>query len=131
MIWTRGSSLKLNLKHKLPKATDGFTWDKGYQPDINTSYYSITSGRVLVIDLRTAVKELVLNSGIDAGARATNIGKHTSFIGTGISNHGYLEVRFKHYGLKSVEIVDNGSGISESDYENIGLLRSLGPPRCL
>ena len=92
-----------------------------------TSIHRITSGQV-VIDLQTAVKELVENS-IDAGA--TNIGKHTSFIGTGISNQGYLEVRFKHYGLKSVEIVDNGSGISESDYENIGLLRSLAPLRCL
>jgi hypothetical protein len=43
------------------------------------------------------------------------------------SNITSLEVRFKHYGLKSVEVVDNGSGISESDYENIGPLRSLAP----
>jgi hypothetical protein len=48
-----------------------------------------------------------------------------AFIGTGISNKAYLEVRFKNYGLKSVEIVDNGSGISESDYENIGPFRLL------
>lgn len=65
-----------------------------------TSIHRITSGQV-VIDLQTAVKELVENS-IDAGA--TNV-----------------EVRFKHHGSKSVEVIDNGSGISESDYENIAL----------
>ncbi|KAF8797760.1 DNA mismatch repair protein MutL [Phlegmacium glaucopus] len=65
-----------------------------------TSIHRITSGQV-VIDLQTAVKELVENS-IDAGA--TNV-----------------EVRFKNYGLKSVEVIDNGSGISEGDCENIAL----------
>ncbi|KAF8151454.1 histidine kinase-like ATPase [Crassisporium funariophilum] len=65
-----------------------------------TSVHRITSGQV-VIDLQTAIKELVENS-IDAGA--TNV-----------------EVRFKHYGLKSIEVVDNGSGIAEDDYENIAL----------
>ena len=85
-----------------------------------TSIHRITSGQV-VIDLQTAVKELVENN-IDKGA--TNIGKRTSFIGTGISNHGYIEVQFKHCGLKSVEIIDNGPGISDSDYESIGSLRS-------
>ena len=34
-----------------------------------------------------------------------------------------LEVRFKQSGLKSVEVIDNGSGISESDYEKIGPFR--------
>ncbi|KAL0576188.1 ATP-binding mismatch repair protein [Marasmius crinis-equi] len=63
------------------------------------SVHQITSGQV-VIDLQTAVKELVENS-LDAGA--TNI-----------------EVRFKNYGLKSVEVVDNGSGIQEDDFESIG-----------
>jgi DNA mismatch repair ATPase MutL len=31
-----------------------------------------------------------------------------------------VEVRFKEYGLKSVEVVDNGSGIAEQDYDSIG-----------
>ena len=31
-----------------------------------------------------------------------------------------LEVRFKDYGLKTLEIVDNGSGITPENYESIG-----------
>lgn len=64
------------------------------------SIHRITSGQV-VIDLQTAVKELVENS-LDAGA--TN-----------------LEVKFKQYGLTSIEVIDNGSGIAEADYDSIGL----------
>ncbi|THU96806.1 hypothetical protein K435DRAFT_722494 [Dendrothele bispora CBS 962.96] len=64
-----------------------------------TSVHRITSGQV-VIDLQTAVKELVENS-LDAGA--TNI-----------------EVRFKNYGLNSVEVIDNGSGIADKDHDSIG-----------
>jgi DNA mismatch repair protein PMS2 len=64
-----------------------------------TSVHQITSGQVIV-DLQTAVKELLENS-FDAGATS-------------------VEVRFKEYGVNAVEIVDNGSGISESDYDSIG-----------
>ncbi|KAF8881693.1 histidine kinase-like ATPase [Gymnopilus junonius] len=64
------------------------------------SVHRITSGQV-VIDLQTAVKELLENS-IDAGATS-------------------IEVRFKNYGLTSIEVVDNGSGIAEEDYESIAL----------
>lgn len=65
-----------------------------------SSVHRITSGQV-VVDLQTAVKELVENS-LDAGS--TNI-----------------EIRFKNHGLKSVEVIDNGSGIQEEDFESIGL----------
>lgn len=65
-----------------------------------SSVHRITSGQV-VIDLQTAVKELVENS-LDAGA--TN-----------------LEVRFKQYGLQSIEVIDNGSGIAEEDHDSIAL----------
>ncbi|PSR71668.1 hypothetical protein PHLCEN_2v12521 [Hermanssonia centrifuga] len=64
------------------------------------SAHRITSGQV-VIDLQTAVKELVENS-LDAGA--TNI-----------------EVRFREHGLESIEVVDNGSGISPPDYDAVAL----------
>lgn len=30
------------------------------------------------------------------------------------------EVRFRDHGLKSIEVVDNGSGISPEDYDAIG-----------
>jgi hypothetical protein len=33
----------------------------------------------------------------------------------------FPEIRFKQNGLKSVEVVDNGCGIAEGDYDNIGI----------
>lgn len=35
-------------------------------------------------------------------------------------SHYISEVRFKDYGLKSIEVIDNGHGISEDDYDHIG-----------
>ncbi|KAF5376466.1 hypothetical protein D9615_008594 [Tricholomella constricta] len=70
------------------------------KPIDKTSIHRITSGQV-VIDLQTAVKELVENS-LDAGA--TNI-----------------EVRFKQHGLTSIEVIDNGSGIPEQYHDSIAL----------
>ncbi|TFK72296.1 DNA mismatch repair protein MutL [Pluteus cervinus] len=64
------------------------------------SIHKITSGQV-VIDLQTAVKELVENC-IDAGSTS-------------------IEVRFKDYGLSSIEVIDNGCGVAEQDHESIGL----------
>ncbi|RYP07490.1 hypothetical protein DL764_002497 [Monosporascus ibericus] len=62
--------------------------------------HQIQSGQVIV-DLCSVVKELVENS-LDAGA--TNI-----------------DVRFKNQGLDSIEIQDNGSGISKENYETLAL----------
>ncbi|KAF4622028.1 hypothetical protein D9613_009528 [Agrocybe pediades] len=70
------------------------------KPIDSASVQNITSGQV-VVDLQTAVKELLENS-LDAGA--TNI-----------------DVRFRNYGVTSIEIVDNGSGIKEEDNGFIGL----------
>ncbi|TBU55040.1 DNA mismatch repair protein MutL [Dichomitus squalens] len=64
------------------------------------SIHNISSGQV-VVDLQTAVKELVENS-LDAGATT-------------------IDVRFKDYGLDSFEVVDNGSGIPPQDYDYIAL----------
>jgi DNA mismatch repair protein PMS2 len=32
-----------------------------------------------------------------------------------------IEVRFKNYGLNSIEVIDNGSGIAESNHDSIGM----------
>ncbi|KAL7424703.1 ATP-binding mismatch repair protein [Cryptotrichosporon argae] len=65
-----------------------------------TSVHRIHAGQV-VLDLQGAVKELVENS-LDAGA-------------------SIIEVRIREHGLGGVEVVDNGSGISEGDWASIGL----------
>jgi len=62
--------------------------------------HRICSGQV-VLDLATAVKELVENS-IDSGA----------------SN---VEIKLKEHGKESIEVSDNGSGIKECDFESIAL----------
>jgi DNA mismatch repair protein PMS2 len=64
------------------------------------SVHQIQSGQVIV-DLCSVVKELVENS-LDAGASA-------------------VEVRFKNNGLDSIEVQDNGNGISPANYESIAL----------
>ncbi|KAA1082571.1 hypothetical protein PGT21_007215 [Puccinia graminis f. sp. tritici] len=64
------------------------------------SVQKITSSQV-VVDLQTAVKELVENS-LDAGATI-------------------IDVKFKNYGLESFEVSDNGTGIREQDLDTVGL----------
>ncbi|KNZ50637.1 hypothetical protein VP01_431g11 [Puccinia sorghi] len=66
----------------------------------SNSIQKITSSQV-VVDLQTAVKELVENS-LDAGATA-------------------IDVKFKNYGLESFEVSDNGTGIREDDLGTVGL----------
>ena len=66
----------------------------------NDSIEKICSGQVIV-DLATAVKELVENS---LDANATNI-----------------DIKLKEYGLTSIEVCDNGDGIEQCNYEGLGL----------
>ncbi|KAJ7279405.1 histidine kinase-like ATPase [Mycena rebaudengoi] len=73
------------------------------KPIDKTSIHRITSGQV-VIDLQTAVKELVENS-LDAGA--TNLGPSSTLL--------------TQYGLSTIEVIDNGCGISEENYEGLAL----------
>ncbi|PWY98544.1 DNA mismatch repair protein MutL [Testicularia cyperi] len=70
------------------------------RPIASADVHRITSGQV-VLDLQTAVKELVENA-LDAGA--TNIAIH-----------------FRDYGADSFEVVDNGSGIDPSNYQTVAL----------
>lgn len=55
----------------------------------------------MIVDLCSVAKELVEN-GLDAGATS-------------------IEVRFKNQGLDSIEVQDNGSGISAANYEGLAL----------
>ncbi|KAF9167524.1 Mismatch repair endonuclease pms2 [Actinomortierella ambigua] len=64
------------------------------------SVHRICSGQV-VLDLATAVKELVENS-LDAGAT-------------------FVEIKFKQQGLESLSVSDNGSGISDENLEALAL----------
>jgi DNA mismatch repair protein PMS2 len=86
----------------------------------SSSVHRITSGQV-VVDLQTAVKELVENS-LDAGA--TSIGMSLLNISKPSLPIIPLEIRFKNFGLKSIEVVDNGSGIAEADFDSIGTRKS-------
>ncbi|KAL1410623.1 ATP-binding mismatch repair protein [Vanrija albida] len=70
------------------------------KPIDRDSVHRIHSGQV-VLDLQGAVKELVENA-LDAGATI-------------------IDVRIKDNGLDSVEVVDNGSGIDQADWDSIGL----------
>lgn len=93
----------------------------------SSSVHRITSGQV-VIDLQTAVKELVENS-LDAGASTIGTFFIIIFLPSPflisnlifpIDDIAILEVKFKDSGLKSIEVVDNGCGIAPTDYENVG-----------
>ncbi|XP_071813914.1 mismatch repair endonuclease PMS2-like [Apostichopus japonicus] len=64
------------------------------------SVHQICSGQV-VLNLATAVKELVENS-LDAGA--TNV-----------------EIKLKEYGAESIEVIDNGSGVKEDNFQALTL----------
>jgi len=62
--------------------------------------HRICSGQV-ILDLATAVKELIENS-IDAGATS-------------------IEVRLKEHGSELIEVADNGQGVKPADYESLML----------
>lgn len=65
--------------------------------DQNT-VHRICSGQV-IINLANAVKELIENS-LDAGSKN-------------------IEIKLKNYGSESIEVIDDGPGIPESDFQTI------------
>ncbi|KAL3701529.1 hypothetical protein R1sor_019551 [Riccia sorocarpa] len=73
---------------------------KEIKPIDKAAIHRICSGQV-VLDLATAVKELVENS-LDAGATS-------------------IEVRLKDYGAELIEVADNGSGVSPENYQGLTL----------
>ena len=92
---------------------------KSIKPIDATSIHRITSGQV-VVDLQGAVKELVENS-LDAGAGL--VGRLLFFFYLAILfSNGWLsvEVRLTNYGLDSITVIDDGSGIAENDWETVG-----------
>ena len=60
--------------------------------------HRICSGQV-IINLANGVKELIENS-LDAGAKT-------------------IEIRLKNYGSDSIEVIDDGPGIDEQDFQTI------------
>ncbi|XP_069701490.1 mismatch repair endonuclease PMS2 isoform X2 [Periplaneta americana] len=68
----------------------------GIQAISKNDVHQICSGQV-VLNLATAVKELVENS-LDAGATV-------------------IEIRLKEYGSELVEVIDNGSGVDENNFQ--------------
>ena len=95
------------------------------------SVHRICSGQV-ILDLATAVKELIENS-LDAGQRPrhqprwlpSSCAAHCSpWFGAGrydvlCAGATVVEVRFKNHGADLIEVIDNGSGIHPSNHAAI------------
>ena len=69
-----------------------------------STVHRICSGQV-IINLANAVKELVENS-LDAGAKT-------------------VEIRLKQYGSESIDVIDDGPGIDEADFQTISKIKFL------
>jgi signal transduction histidine kinase len=67
--------------------------------------YSFRLSLKVIINLANAVKELIENS-LDAGAKT-------------------IEIRLKQYGSELVEVIDDGPGIEEADFQTISMIFSI------
>lgn len=84
------------INDALPDATTESA--KDIKPINKDTVHRICSGQV-VLNLGVAVKELVENS-IDAGATL-------------------VEVRLRDQGLEQIEVIDNGCGVDEANFEGL------------
>lgn len=75
------------------------------KPINKSAIHRICSGQV-ILDLQSAVKELVENS-LDAGASS-------------------IEVSLKEHGEESFKVIDNGCGISPSNFQARGKFETCG-----
>ena len=66
----------------------------------SSTVHRICSGQV-IINLANAVKELIENS-IDEGSKT-------------------IEIRLKNYGSELIEVIDDGPGIDEADFQTISI----------
>ena len=81
------------------------------------SVQRICSAQV-VVDLATAVKELLENS-LDAGATSVGMSKSRRHKRC----DAFVDIRLKDYGADSIEVSDNGSGVSPDNYAALSTLR--------
>ena len=90
------------------------------QPIEKSIVHRICSGQV-ILDLATAVKELVENS-LDAGATNIEVGQFGAslldFPESSSCSMQIFQVRLKDYGSELIEVADNGHGISPENYES-------------
>lgn len=99
-ICTSSSTSASHIKTKSTNSNEMKISNGTIKPIDNFSIHRICSGQV-IMDLCSAIKELLENS-LDAGGTC-------------------IDIRVQDYGKELIEVIDNGNGISPSDFSNIGI----------